>query len=75
MAAGILSAPGSEYGPCEGACVHTDCAATRKMAEADCEICNSEINYGIRFYRQDNGTYVHAECLEIILYEKRFPGQ
>ena len=64
MAAGMLSKPGSEYGPCAGECDHTDCAATRRMAETPCRICKEPIGYDRRFYREDDGSLVHAVCLE-----------
>jgi hypothetical protein len=50
MAAGILSKPGTEYGPCAKECQHTDCRKTREMAEARCTICRKPIGYDTRFY-------------------------
>jgi hypothetical protein len=70
MAASVFHAPGSELGPCAGACGHRDCAATRAMADALCVRCYSAIGYGVRFYevsRSDDGTvrhYAHASCHE-----------
>lgn len=69
MAASKLAEPGTEYGPCERVCAHSDCAAVRKMAEAICRICKVPIGYGIRFYGErthpEGGTmYAHAVCLE-----------
>ena len=69
MAASILAEPGTEYGPCERACGHSDCAAVRKMAETICRVCKVPIGYGIWFYGErthpEGGTmYAHAVCLE-----------
>jgi hypothetical protein len=72
MAAGILSEPGTEFGPCENPCEHSDCRITREMAQAACSICGLEIGYGTRFYNERNApghsarpnVFVHALCLE-----------
>lgn len=74
MAAGILSGPGTEYGPCEGECQHRDCGETRRMAEAECAHCDKPIGYDVRFYRireleEANNIYAaqvfaHAACEE-----------
>ena len=74
MAAGVLAAPGTEYGPCDSECRHTDCALTRAMADDLCTICGEPIGYDIRFYgeRVTNGAinavngyrYQHAACIE-----------
>lgn len=68
MAAGILPTPGTEHGPCEGGCEHTDCARTREWAAIACAHCQEPIGYGIRFYRTDtrDGAPVlaHATCEE-----------
>lgn len=54
MAAGELPRPGSSYGPClDEGCGHLDCAETRRMAAAECRICEGAIDYGRRFYRTD----------------------
>lgn len=53
MAAGVLSAPGTAYGPCEGDCQHRDCALTREMATLECIHCDEPIGYGVRFYEVD----------------------
>jgi len=50
MAAGSLPAIGTEYGPCEGVCCHSDCMETRRMAESRCSICNEKIGYETSFY-------------------------
>ena len=63
MAAGMLSAPGTQYGPCKEKCRHTDCAALRKTAESNCTICNKAIGYENAFYAKEE-TYVHALCEE-----------
>lgn len=68
MAAGVLSAPGSEYGPCESECWHRDCSLTRDMAAAVCSHCGESIGYDTRFYNVSDmkqpDTYVHASCEE-----------
>lgn len=67
MAAGVLSKPGTQYGPCEVDCKHIDCAATRKQAETDCAKCALVIGYETRFYRLPDGALVHAECEELAM--------
>lgn len=65
MAAGRLPTPGSEYGPCEAACQHTDCKLTRDEAESPCSICDKAIGFDVRFYKNPDGNgLVHAQCLE-----------
>lgn len=67
MAAGFISEPGSEYGPCATKCSHVDCQQSRSMAEHVCDICGKAIGYGRRFYDESgSGTHrlVHAVCLE-----------
>lgn len=76
MAAGVLSEPGTEYGPCAGACAHRDCAELRKVAAAACHWCDEPIGYDKRYYRVDENVveggqvvgktdgYVHAVCEE-----------
>lgn len=65
MAAGMLPRPGTEYGPCLKACEHLDCAETRRMALAKCDICGKPIDFETRFYRRpmdearDIGTVLH----------------
>lgn len=63
MAAFILPAPGTQYGPCTEDCHHRDCLETRLMATAECWYCRKSIGYGARFYR-DAGEWVHAACAE-----------
>jgi hypothetical protein len=63
MAAGTLPRPGTEYGPCEDDCEHTDCEATKTQAANECPLCHIQIGYGIRFYQRDDGL-VHARCVE-----------
>ncbi len=69
MAAGVLAPPGTEYGPCEQACEHTDCRATREEAATPCSICQEPIGYGQRFYKADDWhptvpRLEHASCAE-----------
>ena len=70
MAAGILSKPGSKFGPCRKPCAHLDCADTRKISGALCPYCSTPIGYDRRFYatRPDRSGpvvgYEHASCAE-----------
>ena len=67
MAAGVLSKPGSDFGPCEEGCSHTDCAETRTMAAGLCAYCGKPIGYQVRYYRRANfdpPAFDHARCLE-----------
>lgn len=62
MAYGVLPAPGSTYGPCEGECHHIDCAHLREMAETICHLCNEPIGYGVAFQEDEQDRLVHYEC-------------
>lgn len=71
MAAGALPPPGSEYGPCETECKHTDCAATRREAAEVCDECHKPIGYDRRFFIENpwpagasvpHRSYVHEVC-------------
>lgn len=67
MAAGILSAPDTPYGPCSTPCNHKDCNETRRMANSECVVCGKPIGYDTRFYVASVGQineYQHAACLE-----------
>jgi len=66
MAAGRISEPGTEFGPCPEPCHHTDCAQLRKTTEAICRFCDKPIGYAVRFYVDPDNekSYVHALCLE-----------
>ena len=64
MSFATIAAPGTEFGPCAEPCEHTDCAATRRTAEALCNICGEPIGYDRRYYSDDPGGYVHALCAE-----------
>lgn len=67
MAAGILSSPGTKYGPCNEPCEHRDCNLTRQMAETKCAICNEPVGYEKRFYDLAVGhpmQLAHAVCYE-----------
>lgn len=63
MAAGVLPAPGTTYGPCADECRHMDCALTRSMAATACSICGEPIDYDRRFYGRGEAL-THAPCLE-----------
>ncbi len=62
MAAGYLGAPGSNAGPCVQECRHTDCAATRAMANAACYLCQEPIGYDVGFYNDPEDGLVHRLC-------------
>jgi len=70
MAYGILPSPGTELGPCEGECQHTDCAATRRDAAEVCQFCGEPIGYENKFTRarvvtdleHDSWSYSHFIC-------------
>ena len=68
MAAGILPAPGTENGPCEERCSHSDCATSRAMAKVVCHYCGEPIGYDRGFYSvgtigvTDHTKLVHASC-------------
>lgn len=68
MAAGFLSAPGTEYGPCNE-CHHTDCAQMRGTADSICPHCGESIGYDRRFFELEcdqrvalGAQYVHESC-------------
>jgi len=66
MAAGMISKPGSEYGPClDEDCGHTDCAASRKIAATACALCDEPIGYERLFFQRENWTVLeHVACIE-----------
>lgn len=75
MAAGFLSAPGTEYGPCDTVCKHYDCKDTRALAAAPCLHCGEPIGYEVPFYDLSadyfaGKTYAHAKCEERALAEQ-----
>lgn len=69
MAAGVLSKPGTEYGPCAEPCRHIDCAGTRTIAETVCRYCDKPIGYDRRFYNDEG--YVHSSCSEDAIEQER----
>ena len=67
MAATSIPAPGTDYGPCEAARAHRDCAGSRRMAAVVCPFCEKPIGYETRLYNEGApGSYelAHALCLE-----------
>jgi hypothetical protein len=58
-----IAGPGTEFGPCQDDCQHTDCAATREMATSKCTICGEPIDYETKFYQEEPGKYAHALCV------------
>jgi hypothetical protein len=86
MAASTLPEPGKivrgeEIGPCIEPCEHTDCAATRRMAETHCSICGQVIGYETLFYdigqrkpmvsKTLTEDLVHAICHEMQVREEK----
>lgn len=53
MAAGFVSPPGSQYGPCpeESDCAHRDCDASRRTARACCLACGEAIGYDTGYFQ------------------------
>jgi len=63
MAAGFISLPEAEYGPCNEACAHKDCAESRRIAEAPCRICGDPIGYEKSYFQEKGWTiFVHWSC-------------
>ena len=63
MAAGFISEPGTEYGPCAKTCKHIDCIENRCIAATTCKICGKPIGYRKRFYQERSlMALVHAIC-------------
>lgn len=70
MAANPLPPPGSECGPCERACTHRDCQATRMLADSACDLCGDPIGYDRAMFSNwtdrrghEHGSPVHEGCL------------
>lgn len=63
MAASVLPKPGSSASaPCKR-CEHTDCRATRAMAQTACRLCDKPIGYETRFNSGWSGNLAHEACL------------
>jgi hypothetical protein len=72
MAAGYLAAPGEHAGPCFEYCQHSDCQATRAMAQTGCYMCQEAIGYGVGFYNDPELGLVHRLCyLRSLEHDKR----
>lgn len=74
MAGVILPEPGTQLGPCVPTCSHTDCAATRRMADSTCRHCEQPIGYDARFVSDHErpGEYVHWVCeIEAVEHERK----
>jgi hypothetical protein len=69
MAAGVLSQPGTKYGPCAEPCQHIDCAGSRTIADTVCRYCDKPIGYDRRFYNDEG--YVDASCSEDVIEQER----
>jgi hypothetical protein len=63
MAWTALAKPGTEFGPCEGACKHSDCALSRKQATTICPGCKEAIGYERCFVHYGDGLW-HQACAE-----------
>ncbi len=66
MASTFIPRPGTEYGPCNGKCGHSDCAQSREMARIQCSWCGKQIGYGRHFYSENafERELIHASCLD-----------
>ncbi len=68
-AAPPLPKPGTEYGPCEEACEHSDCLAMLRTATELCLHCNEPIGYESRWFDMTPleepvpKIYAHAVCV------------
>jgi hypothetical protein len=62
MAAGRLPRPGTELGPCEGGCNHSDCQGTWEMAKRHCKYCSQPIGFDRDFFDLGNFEWAHASC-------------
>lgn len=72
MAAAIVCAPGTEYGPCVDLCSHRDCAASRSQATAPCVTCGGPIGYDTRWYSTEAGPE-HMRCAHEAEDRRRAP--
>jgi len=63
MAYGILSPPGTDYGPCSTLCSHQDCLETRRRSQELCPFCKKPIGYDVPFTHYENQTW-HLSCLQ-----------
>jgi hypothetical protein len=60
---------------CDGPCEHTDCKATREMANTPCQICGEIIAAGRACTFNKKGKPEHMSCLlEQIEREKSCPA-
>jgi hypothetical protein len=67
---GLISKPGTKYGPCVGKCKRKDCAAMREEASIPCIHCGKPIGYETKFHCdtfRDDGwlmgrVYSHFVC-------------
>lgn len=62
MSAIRIPKPGSEFGPCETPCSHTDCGASRREAAALCTICGKPIGFDVLHYNDGPGQSKHWNC-------------
>lgn len=79
MAAGVIQAPGTEFGPCKDECQHLDCKQTREMAAHICSYCSEAIGYERRFYNlakyDEPMDLVHARCREDDIEKQRLEAK
>ena len=57
-----LPKPGTDLGPCEMACQHESCKASRSDADSCCVHCGDTIGYERPFYYLNGGKLAHAGC-------------
>jgi hypothetical protein len=74
MAAGYLTPPGNANGPCYEYCQHSDCQATRAMAQTGCYICQEPIGYGVGFFNDPKDGLVHRLCFLRSLDQDKLDG-
>ena len=60
----ILPKPKTRHGPCKNNCTHNIHRAIRRIAIAKCRYCKFSIGFGVRFFHDENGVYVHVDCIE-----------
>lgn len=59
----IVSAPGSDGGPCaRHPCGHTACLELRLTAASACVRCGRRIGYDTKFFDSDAGDREHVDC-------------
>lgn len=68
MAAALIPALGSKWGPCAIPCQHLDCQEIHRMAKTPCKRCGEILGYDVRYY--ENEGLVHADCEKLAAEEE-----